>query len=184
MAERLKKAAIKYIDSKGNETRSPTADWQTIRTTFAGELEGTVIDAARSSFNADILSCASAQGIAIKLQRADPEAKTVGLYFEGHASVLEQLQAGAWLGESEKTGPRITDLLEAVIMVKHGKAGATDEQRETYKSKLLTEEGRTVAKKSAKVMAYVEQFKADRATARAKDARAAAKVDEGEFTFD
>lgn len=183
MAERLKKASIKYIDSKGVETRSPTADWQIVRTAFAGALEGTIVDCTRESLNADILSMAAAQGISIKLQRADPEAKTVDGYFEGHAGVLENLQNGIWTGEREGSGPRISDLLDAVCLVKFPKGDATEEQRAAFKAKLLTEEGREVAKKSAKVMAYVEAAKAKRAAERAAEAKKAAKAEDGDFDF-
>ena len=183
MAERLKKATIKYLDSKGVETRSPTADWAIVRTAFQGSLDGTVVDLARESINADIFAMAAAQGISIKLQRADPEAKTVDAYFEGHAGVLENLQNGIWTGEREGSGPRISDLLDAVCMVKHPKGDATAEQREGYKAKLLTEEGREVAKKSAKVMAIVDEIKAKRMVARAKLSKEAAKVADSDFEF-
>lgn len=187
MAERLKKANIVYVSTneKGEkvETRSPTAAWEIVRTKFAGSLDGTVVDLARSELNADILSMAAAQGISIKLQRADPEAKTVDGYFEGHAGVLENLQNGIWTGEREGTGPRISDLLDAVCLVKFPKGDCPAEQRDAFKAKLLTEEGREVAKKSAKVMAYVEKAKADRAIARAKTAKEAAKSEDGDFDF-
>lgn len=187
MADRLKKANIVYVgpNDKGEivETRSPTKDWQIVRTKFAGSLEGTVVDLRRDEINDAIFAMAAAQGISIKLQRADPEAKTVDGYFEGHAGVLENLQNGIWTGEREGTGPRITDLLEAICLVKHPKGDVTPEQRDGYKAKLLTEEGREVAKKSAKVMALVEKMKADRAIERAKAAKAAAKDETEEFDF-
>lgn len=187
MAERLKKANIVYVsmNDKGEpvETRSPLPGWTIVRTKFAGSLDGTVVDLARSDINPDIFAMAAAQGISIKLQRADPEAKTVDGYFEGHAGVLENLQNGIWTGEREGTGPRISDLLDAVCLVKFPKGDCPAEQREAFKTKLLTEEGRDVAKKSAKVMAYVEKAKADRAMDRAKLAKAAAKEEDGDFNF-
>lgn len=186
MAERLKKANIVYVamnEGKEVETRSPTADWAIVRTKFAGTLDGTVVDLRREALSPEILSMASAQGLSIKLQRADPEAKTVDAYFEGHASVLEQLEAGAWLGEREGSGPRISDLLDAVCLVKFPKGDCPADKREEFKTKLLTEDGREVAKKSAKVMAYVEKAKADRAIARAKTAKEAAKTEDADFEF-
>lgn len=177
MATKTKKSSNVYVSLNEQgvevESKSPNENWTGVRIKFEN---GNVANILRDSLPASIMACAAAQGISIKVQRSGAETKTVDEFQEAAETTIENLLAGVWNTEREGSGPRISDLLEAVVKIKTD-AGVTvtDEVREAIRGKLLTEEGRAVAQGDKTVQMHVEQMKADRARERAKKAKEEAK---------
>jgi hypothetical protein len=147
-----------------------------------------------SEFPAGVIECATFHGfgqkftddlagIAGKAAKDEatehPERGFVDYAVERFDDMMDNLRNGVWVSESEGggKGSNVTILHEAIVSV-FAEAGTelSDEQKAGIMTKLADEEYRTAAKDRPDVAYQVKRITAERAAARAKEAKAKAKA--------
>lgn len=126
-----------YVNADGTQTRSPTKDTVTVGFLFEGFDNDPVLTQLADLSDA-IKTIGLAQGINIKEQRSYNTAETPADMKEACEATRDNLLNGVWIGEREKGGLRISDLVEAIVRQMVNVEGETvdDARRAGIKAKL------------------------------------------------
>jgi len=172
-----------YVDSKGETTRSPTAETEIVRFVFDG-FENSPVDLVIADISAAISHLAVCQGLNIKLQRSYNTAKGNAAQMRDECEATrDNLLNDVWTSEREG-GLRIGDLADAIKATLTDEGESVDDERfARIKETLKDESKRDKAKASPKVQAHLTRIMAEKAAERAKVAgEAASKTTESGLT--
>lgn len=123
-----------YFNAANERTRSPKAESVGLGFEFTGQDN---VELRLDAINNEILHLASLQGLNIKLQRSyNTAGKDMAVAHDECEAARDNLAEGNWLGDREKGGLRISDLVEAIVrqMTVEGQDG--ESKRATIKAKL------------------------------------------------
>ncbi len=178
-SKRQKRVDVEIGYDDGDTGKVVRADAATLQFTFNETDEVRTIDLTKIPEASRL--CAFVFGIRQKLQNTYASAAKEGIVagIEQFDSVLELLMAGNWVQEGEKTGPRLTVILEAVIAAK-ANAGVemTEKAVATLREKLKDKDFRDGVKANEFVEVEMKRIERERAEAREDAAREKAEGSE------
>lgn len=164
------------MDGEGKEvvTNSPAPSATIVRTEFSNGVKRE-IDTLKLS--RDVLNCAILQGLATRVQRSYQAIKDIDGVIEAYDETVADLYNGVWI-EGRTGEPRVTMLSEAIVLSLEANGATVDEARKlSIIEKLKTAEAREKAMANDQVKAFLADLKLKAAQARAKEAKAQAKVE-------
>jgi len=162
-----------YIGPDGEESRSAKANAVELQFHFTN---GNIHSVKLADHPADIVTCLGYFGISEKY--GNSYAKSDGsadVAEEKFLAMQEQLTGGVWVTESE-AGDRPSMVCDAICAALETNGEKVDDaRRASIREKIKDKDVLAGAKKDASVAAELERIKAERAVARAKEAKAKAK---------
>lgn len=174
--KRGKRVDVTLTYADGSTGKTVRADAVSIEFDFLGTEQKRVIDLTKIPESSRL--CAFVFGVRQKGQNTYANAKEEGIEtkLEQFDTVVELLMAGNWVQEGEKTGPRLTVILEAVVAAKLN-AGLEmgDDAVADLREKLKDKTFRDGVKANLDVKAEMERISSERSAARAKKAKDKAK---------
>lgn len=181
--KRQTKAAVSYsVDGDlENSLNSPTEECKFIHVEFADE---TTRKIEVAKLPANVIACATLQGVVTRFQRGYQVYKEVDKVIEAFDETMEDLSNGIWI-EFAAGEPKVTQLAKAVKMALEEKGETVDDERMAgIIDKLKNSDYAEKAKANPSVMAHLAQLQLEAAQRRADERRKAAANSEGETLSD
>ena len=170
---RAKVADKVYITKSGEESRHASPDSERLEIRFTG---GEIVTVTLDAIGKNVRKACAWHGLSQKLGDAYA-GKSGDEALENVQAVLERLQADDWVKARESAGPRISQLVEAVVAVltKAGKK-IDDAARSKIAELLKDKSARATALADPNVKAAYSAIQAAAAATRAEAAAAKAKA--------
>lgn len=176
-AKKQMKAFVNYVvpasgDMPEKAHNYPQADATIVRTEFSN---GVKRDIDVTKLKADVLACATLQGIATRTQRGYQALKEIDAVIEAYDDTANDLLNGVWI-ESRSGEPKVTMLSQAIVLSLEASGQTVDEARRlSIIEKLKNADNREKAMANEHVKMHLANLKLEAAKARAAEAKKAVK---------
>lgn len=181
-AKKAQKAFIVYVDPStfvddkevaGKAHNSPVSTATVMRVEFANNVKR---ELDTSKLKPEIVTCATLQGLATRVQRAYQTLKNVDECIEAYDEVVEDILNGVWI-ESKAGAPRVTQLATAIKMsLEAAGQEVNDERMASIIEKLKVADNLEKAQKNEHVQMHLANLRLEAAKKRATEAKASAKT--------
>lgn len=179
--KKASKAYIVYVDAptevdgkavEGKAHNSPVSTAKVMRVEFANNVKREV---ALESLKPEIVTCATLQGLATRVQRSYQTLKNVDECIEAYDETMQDIVNGVWI-ESKAGAPRVTQLAEAIKASLEAAGQTVDEIRmQSIIEKLKQTDYMEKAQKNEHVQMHLANLRLAAAQKRALEAKASAK---------
>lgn len=175
---KAKKAYVSDADKDGKQSYFKGA--QRLEFRFAN---GTTESIDPNALTPDIRTAAMFHGLSQKLGDAYASSKDVDEAYEKFMAMKEQVEAENWLAERESAGPRISQVILAIVAAKAAAGVEVTEAEVAEKYKAMDKDQQKSLMKDPRINAQYQRIKAEQAAARAEKAMAAAEGAEATEEF-
>jgi len=122
-------------------------------------------------------------GLSQKLGDAYASSKDADEAYDKFMSLKERIEIGEWLAERQSAGPRISQVIRALVAAKAASGVTITEEDMAAKYHALDEDQKKAIVKDPRVDAQLQKIKAEAAAARAAKAAEAAQGAEGDIAI-
>jgi hypothetical protein len=185
MATKQKIATYTFLTAAGEESRYPTAETERLRIALEnGDQPRIIVEAEVAKVGADVQKACVAYTLKKRMQDAFAKHETPQDAAEMAEAMRDRMYENEWLARGEAAGPRTSLLYEAVCAALA--EAKMDVNEDHVRAMIKGKEGRKNTLANPVVNAHYERIKSEKALAKAKAAKAAAKDAKSDlvaFTF-